>query len=85
MKQRRWSVIFFAATCLLATAFLVPAAWAQTSAVTGAITGTVIEVKIQTICIHGDSPGAEKIVAAVREGLVKAGATVKPLRDWFKG
>jgi hypothetical protein len=24
-------------------------------------------------------------VAAVREGLVKAGATVKPLRDWFKG
>jgi UPF0271 protein len=47
------------------------------------ITGKVIDAKIQTICIHGDSPGAEKIVAAVRDGLVKAGATVKPLRDWL--
>jgi UPF0271 protein len=47
------------------------------------ITGKVIDVKIDTICIHGDSPGAERIVAAVREGLVKAGAVVKPLRDWF--
>jgi 5-oxoprolinase (ATP-hydrolysing) subunit A len=48
------------------------------------ITGKVIDARIQTICIHGDSPGSEKIVAAVREGLVKAGAVVKPLRDWFK-
>ena len=47
------------------------------------ITGKVITAKVDTICIHGDSPGADKIVAAVREGLVKAGATVKPLRDWF--
>jgi 5-oxoprolinase (ATP-hydrolysing) subunit A len=47
------------------------------------ITGKMIDVKIQTICIHGDSPGAEKIVAAVRDGLVKAGAIVKPLRDWL--
>ena len=49
------------------------------------ITGKTIAAKVDTICIHGDSPGADKIVAAVREGLVKAGATVKPLRDWFKG
>src|SRR5439155_1324474 len=47
------------------------------------ITGKVIDARIDTICIHGDSPGAEKIVAAVRDALVKAGATVKPLRDWF--
>jgi UPF0271 protein len=47
------------------------------------ITGKVIDAKVDTICIHGDSPGAEKIVAAVRDGLVKAGAVVKPLRDWF--
>ncbi len=47
------------------------------------ITGKVIDAKVETICIHGDSPGAEKIVAAVREGLVKAGAVVKPLRDWL--
>jgi UPF0271 protein len=49
------------------------------------ITGKTIDVKVQTICIHGDSPGADKIVAAVRDGLTKAGAVVKPLRDWFKG
>ena len=36
------------------------------------------------MCIHGDTAGAPRIVAAVREGLVKAGASVKPLRDWFK-
>jgi 5-oxoprolinase (ATP-hydrolysing) subunit A len=47
------------------------------------ITGKVIGVKIETICIHGDSPGADKIVAAVREALVKAGAMVEPLRDWL--
>ncbi|HTY78513.1 MAG TPA: 5-oxoprolinase subunit PxpA [Candidatus Bathyarchaeia archaeon] len=49
------------------------------------ITGKTITAKVDTICIHGDSPGSDKIVAAVREGLAKAGATVKPLRDWFKG
>ena len=47
------------------------------------ITGKTIDVSIQTVCIHGDSPGSDKIVAAVREGLVKAGALVKPLRDWL--
>jgi UPF0271 protein len=47
------------------------------------ITGKTIDVKVETICIHGDSPGSDKIVAAVREALVKAGAIVKPLRDWL--
>jgi UPF0271 protein len=47
------------------------------------ITGKVIGLKIETICIHGDTPGADKIVAAVREALAKAGAIVKPLRDWM--
>jgi UPF0271 protein len=47
------------------------------------ITGKIIGVKVETICIHGDSPGADKIVAAVRQALVKAGAIVKPLRDWM--
>jgi UPF0271 protein len=47
------------------------------------ISGKVIEARVETICIHGDSPGSDKIVAAVREGLVKAGAVVKPLRDWL--
>ena len=47
------------------------------------ITGKTIDAKVQTICIHGDTPNAHKIVAAVRDGLVKAGAIVKPLRDWL--
>jgi len=48
-----------------------------------AITGKVIDVKVDTVCIHGDTDGADKIVAAVRQGLEKAGAKVLPLRDWF--
>jgi UPF0271 protein len=47
------------------------------------ITGKLIEVHVQTVCIHGDSPGAEKIVVAVRQALEAAGAVVKPLRDWL--
>src|SRR5262249_55668886 len=43
------------------------------------ITGKIIDARIDTICIHGDSPGAEKIVPAVRDALVKAGALVQPL------
>jgi 5-oxoprolinase (ATP-hydrolysing) subunit A len=48
------------------------------------ISGKTIDVQVATVCIHGDTDGAPRIVAAVREGLVKAGAEVKPLRDWFK-
>jgi UPF0271 protein len=47
------------------------------------ISGKVIDAKVETICIHGDGPTADKIVVAVREALVKAGAIVKPLRDWL--
>jgi UPF0271 protein len=47
------------------------------------ITGKTIDVRIQTLCIHGDTEGSHRIVAAVREALVKAGAAVKPLRDWL--
>ncbi len=47
------------------------------------IDGTIIDVDIQTICIHGDSPDAHKIVRAVREALEKAGLVVRPLREWF--
>jgi UPF0271 protein len=48
-----------------------------------AITGKVIDVKVDTVCIHGDTDGADRIVAAVRAGLEKAGAKILPLRDWF--
>jgi len=42
-----------------------------------------IDISVQTICCHGDTPGAERIVRAVREALEKAGCQVKPLRDWL--
>lgn len=45
--------------------------------------GVEIDISIQTICCHGDTPGSEKIVRAVREALEKAGCQVKPLRDWL--
>src|SRR3990172_2748691 len=45
--------------------------------------GVEIDISVQTICCHGDTPGAERIVRAVREALEKAGVVVKPLRDWL--
>jgi UPF0271 protein len=45
--------------------------------------GVEIDISVQTICCHGDTPGAETIVRAVREALEKAGCQVKPLRDWL--
>jgi UPF0271 protein len=47
------------------------------------IDGVEIDLSIQTICCHGDTPGAPKIVRAVREGLEKAGVQAKPLREWL--
>jgi 5-oxoprolinase (ATP-hydrolysing) subunit A len=47
------------------------------------IDGVTVDISVQTICCHGDTPGAPKIVRAVREALEKAGCQVKPLRDWL--
>ncbi len=47
------------------------------------IDGVEIDISVQSICCHGDTPGAPRIVRAVREALDKAGCHVKPLRDWL--
>jgi UPF0271 protein len=47
------------------------------------IDGVEIDIAVQTICCHGDTPGAERIVRTVREALEKAGCQVRPLRDWL--
>ncbi len=47
------------------------------------IDGVDIDISVQTICCHGDTPGAQHIVRAVREALEKAGCRVKPLREWL--
>ena len=50
-----------------------------------AMDGVDVDIAVQTICCHGDTPGAPHIVRAVRTALEKAGCTVKPLREWLPG
>jgi UPF0271 protein len=47
------------------------------------IDGVDVDISVQTICCHGDTPGAQTIVRTVRAALEKAGCVVKPLRDWL--
>ena len=42
--------------------------------------GVVVAVEAQTICIHGDTPGAERIAESVRRVLERAGVQVSPMR-----
>ncbi len=42
-----------------------------------AIDGTVVPVQADSLCIHGDTPGAVNMAAAVREGLEKAGIQIE--------
>ena len=41
--------------------------------------GTQVAVRAQTICIHGDTPGAPQIAASVAQGLRQAGITLRAL------
>ena len=45
------------------------------------IEGGEIAISVQTICCHGDTPGAPRIVSAVREALERAGCRLRPLRE----
>jgi len=47
------------------------------------IDGKIIERKIDTICVHGDSPGAVKLVKVIREGLEKEGILVVPMKKFL--
>jgi UPF0271 protein len=44
-----------------------------------AIDGTLVEVHADTLCIHGDTPGAADVARAVRAALERAGVEVRPL------
>jgi UPF0271 protein len=44
-----------------------------------AIDGSVIHVEAQSICVHGDSPGAVAIAREVRRRLEAEGVSVSPL------
>lgn len=43
-----------------------------------AIDGSTIEIAVKSICVHGDSPGAVHIAAAVRDRLTAEGVTLAP-------
>jgi UPF0271 protein len=42
--------------------------------------GTVVELRAETLCCHGDTPGAAGIAAGVRAALERTGVAVEPLR-----
>ncbi|MFH5879634.1 LamB/YcsF family protein [Arthrobacter sp. NA-172] len=42
-----------------------------------AVDGTVVSVKPDSLCIHGDTPGAVELAAAVRAGLEEAGVEIE--------
>jgi UPF0271 protein len=42
-----------------------------------AIDGTQITVSVESVCVHGDSPGAVQIATAVRDQLKAAGAELR--------
>jgi 5-oxoprolinase (ATP-hydrolysing) subunit A len=46
-----------------------------------AIDGTVVHLAAETICVHGDTPGAGHLAAELRAGLESAGVVVKALGD----
>jgi 5-oxoprolinase (ATP-hydrolysing) subunit A len=46
-----------------------------------AITGEPVPLRVDTICVHADTPGAAAIAAALRTGLESAGVDVRPLRE----
>jgi UPF0271 protein len=42
-----------------------------------AIDGSTVKVDAQSICVHGDTPGAVEIAQGVRDALVRAGVTLR--------
>jgi 5-oxoprolinase (ATP-hydrolysing) subunit A len=48
-----------------------------TSGQVTAVDGTQLAVVVESVCVHGDSPGAVQIAAAVRDQLKAAGTEIK--------
>ena len=44
-----------------------------------AIDGSIVRLQADTICVHGDTPGADELAAKLREGLERSGIQVKPM------
>ncbi|MPZ04129.1 LamB/YcsF family protein, partial [Micrococcus luteus] len=48
-----------------------------TEGVVAAVDGTDVRVDAESICLHGDTPGAVAMAAAVRRALEGAGVSIK--------
>ena len=46
-----------------------------------ALDGTVVDVQVDTLCVHGDNPEAVRFVGLLRERLAAAGVAVRPLHE----
>jgi len=46
-----------------------------------AMDGTVLEMNCQSICVHGDTPGAVEFVKQVRSVLAENSVQIKPMRE----
>lgn len=43
--------------------------------------GGRLDMVIETLCVHGDTPGAASLAATLREGFARAGIEVKPMAE----
>ena len=43
-----------------------------------AVDGSTIPITVESVCVHGDSPGAVRIAGAVRERLTADGVRLAP-------
>lgn len=41
--------------------------------------GSIVQLEADTICVHGDTPGSDRLAAQIRAGLDAAGITVKAI------
>ena len=48
-----------------------------------AIDGTVIDLQVDTICVHGDNPSAVEIVKKIKNDLKKEGVEIKPMGEFL--
>jgi 5-oxoprolinase (ATP-hydrolysing) subunit A len=44
-----------------------------------AVDGTAVSLEADTICVHGDTPGADRLAARIRAGLEQAGVVVRAI------
>ena len=48
-----------------------------------AVSGEVVELKADTICVHGDNPTAVELVKSVKHTLEQNGVELKPMGGWM--